>query len=60
MSARTTAAQLICLRMLLGMNFSDERYESLYPKWVVVKIMVPFWIPIRHLLFRVPKKGTSF
>ena len=27
--------------------------------WVVVKIMVPFWVPIiiRHLLFRVPKKG---
>ena len=26
---------------------------------VVVKIMVPFWIPIiiRHLIFRVPKKG---
>ena len=28
--------------------------------WVVVKIMVLFWVPIiiRHLLFRVPKKGT--
>ena len=29
--------------------------------WVVVKIMVPFWIPIiviRHLIFWVPKKGT--
>ena len=27
--------------------------------WVVVKIMVPFWVPntVRHLLFRVPKKG---
>ena len=27
--------------------------------WVVVKIMVPFWIPIilRDLIFRVPKKG---
>ena len=27
--------------------------------WVVVKIMVPFWVPIiiRHLLFRVPQKG---
>ena len=31
-----------------------------YPHWVVVKIMVPFWvlIIIRHLIFRVPKKGT--
>ena len=30
--------------------------------WVVVKIMVPFWIPIiiRHLIFRVPKKGPQF
>ena len=27
--------------------------------WVVVKIMVPFWVPIiiGHLIFRVPKKG---
>ena len=27
--------------------------------WAVVKIMVPFWIPIiiRNLIFRVPKKG---
>ena len=31
--------------------------------WVVVKIMVPFWIPImiRHLIFRVPTpKGITF
>ena len=30
--------------------------------WVVVKIMVPFWVPIilRHLIFRVPKKGHNF
>ena len=27
--------------------------------WAVVKIMVPSWVPniVRHLLFRVPKKG---
>ena len=27
--------------------------------WVVVKTMVPFWVPNigRHLIFRVPKKG---
>ena len=33
-----------------------SRYDLI---WVVVKIMVPFWIPsiIRHLIFRVPKKG---
>ena len=30
-----------------------------YYTWVVVQIMVPFWvlIMIRHLIFRVPKKG---
>ena len=29
------------------------------PRWVVVTIMAPFCVPIiiRHLLFRVPKKG---
>ena len=28
--------------------------------WVVVRIMVPFWVLniVRHLLFRVPKRGT--
>ena len=30
--------------------------------WVVIKIMVPFWIPIivRPLIFRVPKRGHNF
>ena len=30
--------------------------------WVVVKMMVPFWIPsiIRHLIFRVPQNGSTF
>ena len=30
--------------------------------WVVVKIMVPSWIPtiMRHLIFRVPKKSHNF
>ena len=30
--------------------------------WVVVKIMVPFWVPviIWPLIFRVPKKGSEF
>ena len=30
--------------------------------WDVVKIMVPFWVPIilRHLKFRVPKRDHSF
>ena len=32
---------------------------STFVNWVVVKIMVPFWVPIiiRHLIFRVPKTG---
>ena len=34
------------------------RYIYIYV-WVVVKIMVPFWVPIiiRPLKFEVPKKG---
>ena len=30
--------------------------------WVVVKMMVPFWIPIviRHLIFRGPKRDHNF
>ena len=30
--------------------------------WVVVKIMVPFWVPIliRGLIFRVPKRDHNF
>ena len=36
-----------------------QRCQSLMPKRVVVKIMVPSWVPVivRHLIFRVPKKG---
>ena len=39
------------------MGIMEKKMESII--WVVVKIMVPFWIPIiiRHLMFRVPKKG---
>ena len=34
-------------------------YCSLNPTWAVVKIRVPFRVPIiiRHLIFRIPKKG---
>ena len=34
-------------------------YMGLPGIWVIVKIMVPVWVPIiiRHLLFKVPKKG---
>ena len=45
-------------------GFSDCRDLTSKPMtvtiWVVVKSMVPFWIPIiiRHLIFRVPNKGT--
>ena len=36
--------------------------HSFTTTWVIVKIMVPFWIPMimRHLVFRVPKKGHNF
>ena len=37
------------------------QFEDYLPKaeWVVVRIMVACWVPtiIRHLIFRVPKKG---
>ena len=42
---------------LLYIRFS----KLLVSTWVVVKIMVPFWVLIniiRHLIFRVPKKGA--
>ena len=40
-----------------GKEERDPHYCN--KKWVVVKIMVPFWIPIiiRHLICRVPRKG---
>ena len=41
----------------IGRSPADQFLGS---TWVVVKIMVPFWVPniVRHLLFRVPKKGA--
>ena len=43
---------------LLPRNFDLPAKRS-HVIWVVVKIMVPLWVPIiiRHLIFRVPKKG---
>ena len=45
--------------MVYGGNIGimEKRVETTI--WVVVKIMVPFWVPIiiLHLIFRVPKKG---
>ena len=37
----------------------DLKVKDACARWVVVKIMVPFWVPhvIRQLLFRVPTKG---
>ena len=36
------------------------RIEDVMVTWVVIKIMVPFWVPIiiRPLIFWVPQKGT--
>ena len=43
-------------------GLEDLRKPFRSSTWVVVKIMVPFWVPIiiRHVIFRVPKKGPSF
>ena len=40
-------------------DFPPKAVINIQQIWVVVKIMVPCWIPIliRHLIFRVPKKG---
>ena len=40
-------------------RFNNLGFQALGPTWVVVKIVLPFWVPniVRHLLFRVPKKG---
>ena len=48
--------ELRASQLFLGTTMS---ITSLLGIWVVVKIMVPFWVPIivRHLIFRVPKKG---
>ena len=48
----------------MGVSFAQSLAEedgalALRFIWVVVKNMVPFWVPIiiRPLIFRVPKKG---
>ena len=47
-------------RRTLRTHREDEK--SYCNIWLVVKIKVPFWVPIiiRHLLFRVPKKDPNF
>ena len=44
---------------LVGMFGTRGSFGFKTHMWVVVKTMVPFWVPIivRHLLFRVPQKG---
>ena len=44
---------------LVGVGTDHQLHTSEVHIWVVVKIMVPFWVPIiiRHLIFRVPKRG---
>ena len=40
-------------------NYNFQEIPKPKTIWVVVKTVVPFWIPIiiGHLIFRVPKKG---
>ena len=55
-----TSMQIYCIILRYGMVYSSIVCYTIYRYiWVVVKIMVPFWVPIiiRHLIFRVPKKG---
>ena len=53
-----------CLRFLVQGFLQFAQTELINRRsfiWVVVKIMVPFWVPIviRHLIFRVPQQGTT-
>ena len=47
---------------ILGKLYSETKPASPTHIWVVVKIMGPFGVPniVRHLIFRVPKKGPQF
>ena len=42
-----------------GSGFRVQTHSGTDDIWVVVKIMVPFWVPniVRHRLLTVPKKG---
>ena len=48
--------QVVCGRCFLFCTRGNHQKST----WVVVKIIVPFWIPIiiRNLIFRVPKKES--
>ena len=53
---------MVPIRVILGIygGIMENKMETTIVywgyMWVVVKIMIPFWIPIiiRHLIFRVP------
>ena len=62
MMVMTMMAVLVMIMMLTVMiqkHVWCYAYLNTKFMWVVVKIMVPFWIPIiiRQLIFGVPKKG---
>ena len=57
----------VCARVcvyvyVLGLRLWAGDYQKRlhFGLWGVVKIMVPSWLPIiiRHLIFRVPQKGS--
>ena len=52
---------MFCILLLIFGVFKAQTAVA-SSRWVVVKIRVPFWVPmiIRHLSFRVPKKDPSF
>ena len=55
-TARIASILLLCL---YPEGYNHKKHIGSQNTWVVVKIMVPFWVPtiIWHLLVRVPKKG---
>ena len=53
-------ANLRLVRLFREEEMLQTKNPKTYAIWVVLKIMVPFWIPIRirHLIFRVHQKRT--
>ena len=53
------ACVLPCVFVKHALKYQGCQRTTRSTTWVVVKSMVPFWVPniVGHLIFRVPKKG---
>ena len=55
----SSKAKLPCVFVKHALKYQGCQRTTRSTTWVVVKSMVPFWVPniVGHLIFRVPKKG---